>query len=221
MDERVITVETPFPEYAVPRVWTWIQEFRWRVSDDYGPKSLQEFMESWRMRAPAEHRWAVYRDGDLGGVVTCQQVSPVLTMSHCLFKKSFWGQATTIPALSQVFTQIFSAGIERIEAIVFRDNSEIIGLTRKLGFRTEGMLRARTRRNDKLVDMVMIGLLKEDFENALVNSNNGGWQCAGGRVEQPSQNNEVERRVDDHPDLHPRTVGDRIEPPAIIQHAAQ
>jgi RimJ/RimL family protein N-acetyltransferase len=160
-----VHVENPFPEHAVPRIWTWTEEFRWRVSDDFGPKSLEEFMSQWA--EASEQRWAVYRDGDLGGLVTASAMTPIVATSHCLFKKSFWGQETTLPALRQVYQQVFGAGFHKILSFVFRDNKQIIGLARKLGAAKEGVLRKQTLRRGKLVDMVALGLLQEDFEQCL------------------------------------------------------
>lgn len=160
-----ITVETPFPEYAVPRVWTWMERFRSRVADDFAPKTLEEFVDDWERRG--SETWAVYRDGELGGLVTVEQVSPVVASSHCLFKKEFWGAETTIPALQQVYGKVFERGITKISSAVFHDNDTIKSLAYKIGAKREGMLRNQTLRGGKPVHMVVVGLLKEDFEKCL------------------------------------------------------
>jgi len=145
----------------------WLQEFRWRVADDFSPQTLDAFVEDWIERAElGRETWGVWRDGELGGVVCVDKVSPIVASSHFLFKKSFWGSETTVAAVEQVFQEVFDTGIERIVSVVFRDNANVLGFARRLGFVTEGTLRKNTMRQGKLVDMVALGLLKADFAKA-------------------------------------------------------
>lgn len=177
-DER-LRVESPFPEYALPRVWTWIQDFRWRVSDDFAPDSLEAFVAEWQARREKQRTWAVYRGPEIGGLVTFEPWSPVAGTSHCLFKRSFWGHRTTIPALQAVYAEIFAGGCEKILSLAFKDNANILGLARAIGGQKEGVLRKQTRRRGELVDMIAIGLLKEDFERGIVNGRRGSDGRAG------------------------------------------
>lgn len=163
----MIRVESPYPEHAVPRIWSWIQGFRWRVADDYGPRTLEEFLAHWRAAEAAGQRsWGVWRAEELGGLVTARPVNPVTVESHCLFKRSFWGAETTREALRQVYSRLFGDGVEKIVGCAFADNTQLLGLVRGLGFRKEGLLRRQTRRRGRAVDMMAIGLLREDFERA-------------------------------------------------------
>lgn len=158
-----VRIETPFPEHAVPRIWIWTQEFRWRVADDFGPKTLEEFVEKWRERERVQQNWAVYRGEELGGVITVCPMSPVVVTVHCVFKKSFWGSETTLRALRLLYTEVFKGDCTKVLSFAFRDNSQLLGLARRLGAKKEGVLRKQTRRNGKPTDMIAIGLLKEDF----------------------------------------------------------
>jgi len=175
-----VTVASPFPDHAWPRVWTWIQTFRARVCDDFAPKTLEEFVEQTLERAARERTWGVYRDDELGGLITFEQVNPVTGISHLLFKRSFWGEATTIPAIATVYREIFESGIRKICSAAFRDNYAILELARKIGAREEGLLRQQTQRNGRMVDMTALGLLKEDFY-ALVGSGDSGGGVGGQR----------------------------------------
>lgn len=159
-----MTVRSPFPDHAWPRVWTWIQSFRARVCDDFAPKTLDEFVEQSIERAKRERTWGVYRDDELGGLITFHQINPVTGVSHVLFKRSFWGEATTIPAITAVYRELFAAGVRKISSAVFADNHAILSLARKIGAREEGLLRQHTQRDGRMVDMVALGLLKEDFD---------------------------------------------------------
>lgn len=165
-----IEVISPFPLEALPRVWGWISTFRNRVADDYGPKDLGEFIDKSMSEIPSMTTWAVYRDGELGGMVTFQKWSPILGTCHCLFKKEMWGRKTTFPALEQIARQLFATGIKKISMCVFSDNKAIIALLKDLGGVTEGRYRQHTLRNGELVDMTTIALFEEGFKNVISSS---------------------------------------------------
>ena len=160
-----IRVETPFPLYALPRVWAWTQEFRWRVADDFGPQTLEAFVSDWEARVLKRQTWAVYRDDELGGLITCEPESPVVGVVHLLFAKRFWGHATTLPALRLVFTEIFKSGLQKTYSPAFAENSQVMALLRQIGAKKEGVLRKHTRRGGKAVDMMIISVLAEEFKN--------------------------------------------------------
>lgn len=162
----MIRVESPFPEYAIPRMWRWLRSIgSWRVTDDYGPQTEDEFIDHWREMLGAEgcQSWGVYQDDELGGVITVQYVTPNLSTAHLLFNKTFFGAHITIPAAREVFDLVFQSGTTRIESYVFEDNGSILGLAKKLGAVNEGRLRKRTIRKGRPIDLIILGLLKEDF----------------------------------------------------------
>lgn len=162
-----VRVSEPFPTFHLPRVWVWTQEFRSRVADDFGPKTLEEFMALQQARAAAGARsWGVYRDSELGGIVTFEAQSPVCGAAHCIFKKSFWGHETTVEAMRQVFDEVFAAGTRKILSLAFADNVQLLYAVRLLGFEKEGVLRKQTRRGGALVDMMALGCTHEDFQAA-------------------------------------------------------
>ena len=68
-----VQVISPFPIYAVPRVFVWMKEFRNRVCDDFAPDTLGDFVDQWQREDRAGRRtWSVIRGGELGGVIlTC------------------------------------------------------------------------------------------------------------------------------------------------------
>jgi len=162
----LIRVESPFPEYAVPRIWIWTEQFRRRVADDFGPKTLDEFVADWQAsRDRGRRTWAVYRDGELGGLVTFDPWSPMVGTTHCLFARRFWGHETTLPALRAAYQQIFDVtGVQKLLSFAFADNRQLGVIAHRLGARTEGVLRQQTMRGGKPVDMVLFGLLREEFD---------------------------------------------------------
>jgi RimJ/RimL family protein N-acetyltransferase len=162
-----IRVVSPFPSAAWPRVWAWIEDFRNRVADDFGPKTLQEFV-AWQIaRESIERTWAVYRDGELCGMASFVKGGPETGEAHALFRKDYWGRETTHTAMRMVYAEIFAAGIHKIVCLPFRDNNAMVALCKQLGFEREGTFREQTRRGGLLVDQAILGLTKGDFEKCL------------------------------------------------------
>jgi RimJ/RimL family protein N-acetyltransferase len=144
-------------------VWAWIQTFRDRVADDFGPQTLDEFVEHSLAEFQRVKTWAIYRDGELGGLVSFERWNPVLGTFHCLFKRELWGHQTTVPALRQVIGEMFDSGISKLALCMFADNRPIIALLRRLGAVPEGHYSRHTMRGGQLVDMVPFALFKEAF----------------------------------------------------------
>jgi RimJ/RimL family protein N-acetyltransferase len=158
---RVQIVE-PFPDYAWPEVWAWIASLRDKLIDDFGPKTMDEWMAFVEERVPQQRTWGVWMGGELGGVISFERGSPMAGAVHLYFKRSMWGRAP-MPAMGQVLTLLFESGITKILTSVFEDNHAARGMFRKLGFENEGLFRAQTVRAGKPVAMVAVGLTKEDF----------------------------------------------------------
>ena len=172
----VLRLESPFPEYALPRVWTWIEDFRHRVADDFSPRTLGGFMRHWAERKPFRKTWGVWRGEELGGLVIYEPWQPGVGTSHALFKRSFWGRTTTRQALELVYAELFDSGVRKVVSFPFRANNAIIALGKSLGAVTEGLLKAQTLRDGQPVDVIILSLFKEDFE-----------RCRGSRqVSQPA-----------------------------------
>lgn len=158
----MVEIQSPFPTAEIPRIWGWLEPFRWRVSDDFSPKTLTEFIAFYRAQSERSTTWAVYRDGELGGVITYEQVSPVVGTAHCTFKKSFWGRTTTMPALQSAIAQMFER-CSKLSLQVIDGNKAMLALLKELGASKEGTLIAQTTREGKPVDLVMLALFKDKF----------------------------------------------------------
>src|SRR4051812_28757179 len=96
-----LSLVSPFPAYAWPSVWEWIRPFKERVSDDFGPQTLDDFVEFSVERARNAKTWAVFRDGEMGGLISIEHMTPVVVSSHVVFKRSFWGEGTVSAAMRQ------------------------------------------------------------------------------------------------------------------------
>jgi RimJ/RimL family protein N-acetyltransferase len=139
-------------------------DFRHRVIDDFGPKTVDDFVEYSIHQAERTRTWGVWRDRELGGLITFEKHNEVMGVSHVIFKRTFWGQATTVTAMRAVYAQIFEAGFRKIASVVFEDNHAMRDLARKGGARQEGLFLDHTQRAGKLVNMVALGLTKGDFD---------------------------------------------------------
>jgi len=156
------TVVSPFPPEAWPSAWAWIQTFQDRVCDDYAPKTCADFVAQQIARAGLVRTWGVWADGQLGGALEVQALSPVTAVAHLLFRRSFWGRCTR-PAAAAVFGEVFAGGVEKISLFPFTDNHQVRQFLRALGAVEEGVLRAQTRRGGKPLDVVAMALFKEAF----------------------------------------------------------
>jgi RimJ/RimL family protein N-acetyltransferase len=197
-----VEVISPFPAYAWPLVWQWMQTFRDRVCDDFAPKTCAEFVAQMLRAVNPDDSWGVYRDGELGGLIWVARFSPILGYSHMVFSRAFWGQETTLTAVQEVFHQVFERGAEKIESSSFVDNHQVKALGQKLGGTVEGVRRGRTLRRGELVDMLDYGLTKKDFyaiRNSSGHGDLGADQRRGRhRVRSAQQAEDVDQLDDAH-----------------------
>lgn len=143
-----------------------MEDFRASVMDDFAPQNMEAFVEQRMQAAGFELTYGVAKGDELGGLITVQPLSTHLASAHFLFKKSFWGSDTTLPAIRTVLGGVFEMGFEKITSIAFAENFQLLALVRKLGGMKEGHLRRNTMRKGKASDQMVLGLLREDFEAA-------------------------------------------------------
>ena len=165
----MVTIQ-PFPDYAVPRIWAWMQRFWKSVADDFAPRSLEEFMAEWERLKPVRTSWGIFRDEELGGVIVVDNLTPVVANIHIIAKQTFWGRETTLEAMKQACAATFEAGLIKIVCTVFPDNASVIHLATQLGAEREGRLKSHTLRGGKPCDLLVFGLTKEMFEKCLSES---------------------------------------------------
>lgn len=164
-----VTIESPFPDAYYPAVWRWIEPFRNRILDDFSAQNVDDFVAFHELRSqlPGRTTYGVRRNGDLGGLVVIERVVPAhpTATAHLLFRKSFWGHTTTIPALTKVFTDVFDTGVQIIRSEIFADNNAMRSLARALGAREYGPLPKATIRRGEAIDILGLMLTREDFSN--------------------------------------------------------
>jgi RimJ/RimL family protein N-acetyltransferase len=145
-------------------VWHWIETFREKVSDDFGPKDLKSFLEFMTGKWDRQKTWAVCGDGELAGLITFERLSPWLGIAHYLLKREFQGRGLGAKALRVAVAEIFrDEGVGKLEFWVMAGNLAMGSLLRSLGASREGTLVGRTLWEGKPKDMWLYGLGREAF----------------------------------------------------------
>lgn len=154
----VITIE-PFDPSDFPLVYSWCTKFWDSVCDDDIPGDEVNFVNFKMMQGSIN--LAVYRDDQLGGMLSCGPVNSWVTQAHCIFRKEAWGSEFTIPALQLGIDFAFEKlGYKKIISMVYEHNARMRALLEKLGAKQEGFHVAQTRQNGKPVNMVSYGIFK-------------------------------------------------------------
>lgn len=214
-----ITVTSPFPFEAMPRVWRWVEQFRSKVSDDFAPKTLVDFIEAMDRSRDRQESWAVCVDGELGGLITFERLSPWLGTAHCIFKTDFQGKGVSLKALRVAFAEMFDTGIGKLSFYTFAGNLAIGSLVCNLGGKREGTLTGQTLIDGKPADILVYGLSKENF-NATANIRGGRGSVIGSGVVPLGATQDDNHQQLDHADVHidgagaQRPASEPIEPTA-------
>lgn len=161
----------PFEKQDAPQICRIINEDEIRramvtVKYPFSETAASEFIE----RSNAEHtkRFAVLeanRDEILGCVSLLE-----IDETHLQAELSFFisakasGKGLTTEAGKLVLRfGFFSLGLNRIYALHLMSNAGSAKVLEKLGFKGEGVLRERVKKNDDFYDVKMLSLLKREF----------------------------------------------------------
>lgn len=107
------------------------------------------------------------KDGESIGMAGLVKISRLhrTAESYCVIgEKKFWGKGVGTEAHKIMFQLGFDKlGLEKIWADINPENTAIIKVCERLGFRQEGLLRKDRVVGRKRVDVLRIGLLREEF----------------------------------------------------------
>ncbi len=86
--------------------------------------------------------------------------------SHILIgNKEYWGKGYAIEALTEILKYGFNErGLNRVEARINSDNIASLKMHEKCGYVKEGVLRQALFKNGQFKDVVIMSILKEEFE---------------------------------------------------------
>lgn len=159
-----IRIESPFPFEAIPRVWAWISPFKEKVADDFSPQTLGAFVEHMASRWGREKSWAIYADGELGGLILFEKLNSWLGTAHVLLKPDFQGKGIAVKACRQAVGEMFEEGVGKLEFQVLSGNLSIGSLLVNIGAKREGTYEGHTLTGGKPRDVWVYGLTKAAFE---------------------------------------------------------
>jgi RimJ/RimL family protein N-acetyltransferase len=112
-----------------------------------------------------EKTWAVYAEGELGGLIEFQRMSPWLGTAHMLLKPDFQGRGIAVNACRAAVAEMFAEpGLGRLEFRVLAGNLAIGSLVCNIGGKREGTLAGYTLSEGKPKDVWIYGLSKEAFK---------------------------------------------------------
>ncbi len=119
-------------------------------------------------------RWVITENGvgNYIGDIGLHNHSAAHSRAEIGFKlaKPFWHQGIMTEALAQVLEYGFTVmQLNRIEAVADPENAACLGLLKKAGFVREGILREYEHEAKGYVDLVMLSLLKRDWQGSLKN----------------------------------------------------
>lgn len=175
-----VEIKSPFPIECAPRLWSWIQPFKDRVSDDFGPQTLGEFVPQFMSKCAGQTTWGVYGDGELAGLITFERLNPWIGTAHIILKPSFHGKGLALRASEMAIAAMFETGIGKLCFYpMARGNTAMGSMLVSMGARREGLLRAQTLCDGAPQDIVVYGLMKEEFKNNALRSSSASALGSG------------------------------------------
>lgn len=156
----------PFPFEALPRVWQWIESFREQVGDDFAPRSEKQFIDTMWAKWPRLKTWGILGDGELGGLILFEKLSPWLGTAHIVLKKVFQGKGVAVKACRWAVGQMFQEDPElgKLQFDVLTRNVAVGSLLINLGATREGTLVNHSLREGQPIDVYLYGLTRVRFE---------------------------------------------------------
>ncbi len=145
------------------KIWANVRD---QFPHPYSLENAQEFIRMINERQPA-NAFAILVGGEAVGGIGVHPQEDVYRYSAELgywLGEPFWGKGLMTDIVKGVVAEAFKRfNIWRIYAGVFSSNPASMRVLEKAGFQKEGVRRAASFKDGKVLDEVMYGLLKEDF----------------------------------------------------------
>lgn len=145
-------------EQAVKDLWEKLQEFP-QVFDDYGKDDFESFL------GKIMHRNNIFIDIGPGVGLACGfAVRPRLdlVLHLVMFDRRLRGREELFMEIMDYFFQKLQ--LRRMTAMIADDCKTAIKLVQRLGFQLEGIMREALKRDGKLYDVQLYGILQEEFD---------------------------------------------------------
>lgn len=151
----------PWKDEDFPVCWLWMEPHWRQLADDSMPRDLDTFVEIRRRQDVIN--LGVYRDNELGGLLTLVPRSPWLGDGHCIFRRAFMDRETPVQALELAKRFAWKIGYRKINCMVFPDNKAMIYLLLRAGALREGRHFAHTQREGRPTDMLSFAILEDSW----------------------------------------------------------
>ncbi|HEY3414491.1 MAG TPA: GNAT family protein [Armatimonadota bacterium] len=131
-----------------------------------------EDARAWVQRAmddsSADRKWAIVpqAESDPIGFTALYGVSGDVAPEFAILigDNACWGRGIGLAATQGTLRMAFDDfGAHRVSLTVLADNAGARSLYEKIGFREEGLLRAHVKRNGRLLDVAVYGLLRDEW----------------------------------------------------------
>jgi len=164
-----VAIVSPFPLAHADFLFRWLkQQPQWNF-DDHSFIHAEENVRSclYKRVSNGEITWEATSDGQPVGFIGANAINHhVATLRGICFDECVHGTGIPRTAMLMALDVLFEfSTIHRVEATYFSDNARVRRFLRKFGFRIEGTLRQRAIRDGHSLDMEIVGLLADDFQN--------------------------------------------------------
>lgn len=161
--EPEVSLISPFPEWAWPSAWSWLEPVRGLVADDFFPKTIEQFVE-YSIRSYRRAYGAV-RAGQVGGAIAFEQASPAMAIAHVLFAPWFIRERGAAARSLYLACERLFAETETVKVLglIPEHNRLAIAMATRNGGKLEGVLRSHTLRDGKPVNAVAVGITREEW----------------------------------------------------------
>jgi RimJ/RimL family protein N-acetyltransferase len=143
----------------------------WLHASDRPPVTEEDVRSRFGPEAPSERelRWMIEAaDGRTIGIVRLVDIDREIgraELTIAIGEKEYWGKGYGTEAMGLAVTHGFEElALRRVYLITDADNERGILSYQKCGFRREGLLRAHRTRYGKPLDMMIMGVLREEWE---------------------------------------------------------
>lgn len=181
--ERALQGQTtrlrPFTDDDVQFTYRWFNDpevLHWLHLSEDPPemmKSFQAHVERWeRIRDdPGRLAWLIEtKEGAPIGDIGLMDIHPThgrADLAISIGEKANWGQGCGTDAIRTLLGFAFGEmELRRVTLITDEDNARAIRCYEKCGFVREGLLRAHRLRHGRPINMIAMGLLREDWDAA-------------------------------------------------------
>ena len=155
------------------RVVRWSQDREFCLACDWTPDLTREEVEAWWSRVLAGSgaefvRLGIEWDGVMVGYADLANVEERVGRAEfgiAVGERHLWGRGIASSAGQLMLRYAFhQLGLSRVTAQVHAPNVRSLALVRRLGFRQEGVLRRHDTYRGGVVDVIVFGLLAQEFE---------------------------------------------------------